>query len=648
MESSKKSIYTRRTIDISKIKSLLNENSSHGCCGSRNLGNTCFMNSSIACLQNCIDLTTFFLTKDYEKELNKNNKRGLKGELAEEWYSLLKDYWINSTSTGNPSSFKSTISSKARIFRGYQQQDSNEFMTYFLDYINEDLNKVTDPPYEEIEEQKENESDYDCAKRFWDLHLRRNDSIITDLFSGQYKSTIECPECKWISITYDPFNTLILDIPPRDFVSNSKDITLFYVSKFNIRTPAKVMMTINKNLDFKDLKNTLENENDFKYKNNDLVYMNVKDKKFIKFCNDDEKVCSIRDYIFCHEKFENDKKIALVYVMCKEESSLSVFPRIIFIDEKTSFEDIKMNLYFISRKYINDPFGKDEDDDEFKKMLDELNDDVELPDDKIIEYLKKEYAKVFKKENLDDKEKDLLEKFNKDIPFQFFLVNDDKEISLLDNENLENELKELSDKEDISSKLTDLLINKNYTLKIEFNKKSSFSLQNIVRKFDICSKVRGKYSNNDGGNKTLFDCLEYFREEEYLEEGNEWYCKKCKKFQKAKKKMEIFYVPKILMICLKRFSNERRFSWEKNNSFIDFPINNMDLKDYVIADKENVKYDLYAVSQHFGGVGGGHYTAVCKNFGNWYNYNDSSCYSTNEKDVVSSSAYVLFYRRQTD
>ena len=112
--------------------------------------------------------------------------------------------------------------------------------------------------------------------------------------------------------------------------------------------------------------------------------------------------------------------------------------------------------------------------------------------------------------------------------------------------------------------------------------------------------------------------------------------------------MEIFYLPKILMICLKRFSNQRRFSWEKDNSFIDFPINNMDLKDYVIADKENVKYDLYAVSQHFGGVGGGHYTAVCKNLGKWYNYNDSSCYPTNEKDVVSSSAYVLFYRRQTD
>ena len=434
------------------------------------------------------------------------------------------------------------------------------------------------------------------------------------------------------------------------FVSTKKDITLNYIPKFNIRTPAKVNITIEKSFVFKDLKYCLENENDFKYKNNDLVYMNVKDKKFVKYCNDDEKVCSIKDQIFCHEKYENDKKIVLVYIMCKDEYTLSSFPRIIFIDEKSSFDDIKMHLYFISRKYINDPFSKEDDDDEFNKLLEELNEDIELPDDKIIEYLKQEYAKVFKNENLDDKEKDLLEKFNKDFPFEFYLINDDddKEISLLKNENLEDELKDLSDKEDLSSKITDLLINKNYSFKIKFNVNSKFSLQNLSRKFNVCTNIRRKYSNSDEGNKTLFDCLEFFRQEEYLEEGNEWYCKKCKKHQKAKKKMEIFYLPKILMICLKRFSNQRRFSWEKDNSFIDFPINNMDLKDYVIADKENVKYDLYAVSQHFGGVGGGHYTAVCKNLGKWYNYNDSSCYPTNEKDVVSSSAYVLFYRRQTD
>jgi ubiquitin carboxyl-terminal hydrolase 4/11/15 len=36
-------------------------------------------------------------------------------------------------------------------------------------------------------------------------------------------------------------------------------------------------------------------------------------------------------------------------------------------------------------------------------------------------------------------------------------------------------------------------------------------------------------------------------------------------------------------------------------------------------------YDLYAVSNHFGGLGGGHYTAFAKNIydNQWYNFDDS-------------------------
>ena len=36
------------------------------------------------------------------------------------------------------------------------------------------------------------------------------------------------------------------------------------------------------------------------------------------------------------------------------------------------------------------------------------------------------------------------------------------------------------------------------------------------------------------------------------------------------------------------------------------------------------EYDLYAVSNHYGGLGGGHYTAYGKNNGKWYEFNDSS------------------------
>ena len=37
-------------------------------------------------------------------------------------------------------------------------------------------------------------------------------------------------------------------------------------------------------------------------------------------------------------------------------------------------------------------------------------------------------------------------------------------------------------------------------------------------------------------------------------------------------------------------------------------------------------YDCFAVSNHFGGVGGGHYTAFAKNIytGQWYDFDESS------------------------
>jgi len=60
-------------------------------------------------------------------------------------------------------------------------------------------------------------------------------------------------------------------------------------------------------------------------------------------------------------------------------------------------------------------------------------------------------------------------------------------------------------------------------------------------------------------------------------------------------------------------------------------------------------YDCFAVSNHFGGVGGGHYTAFCKSVTNekWYNFDDSrvsQCRS--EDDVITGAAYSLFYRQR--
>ena len=79
------SIYTRRVMDSSKIGEYLRPDSSKGRIGGVNLGNTCFMNSSIACLSNCTELTYYFLKGDYLKDINEENNLGMRGELAKEW-----------------------------------------------------------------------------------------------------------------------------------------------------------------------------------------------------------------------------------------------------------------------------------------------------------------------------------------------------------------------------------------------------------------------------------------------------------------------------------------------------------------------------------------------------------------------------------
>ena len=146
------------------------------------------MNSSIACLSNCLELTTFFLTKEYRKYKNTSNKNGLNGKLAEEWYNLLKYYWKGNKTCGNPKNIKNTIAKKDKKFEGYEEQDANAFIIIFLEILGEDLNLVKKKRYEEMLEQQKEEDDIQCAKRFWEFHYSRNNSIITDLFSGLNKS----------------------------------------------------------------------------------------------------------------------------------------------------------------------------------------------------------------------------------------------------------------------------------------------------------------------------------------------------------------------------------------------------------------------------------------------------------------------------
>lgn len=150
---------------------------------------------------------------------------------------------------------------------------------------------------------------------------------------------------------------------------------------------------------------------------------------------------------------------------------------------------------------------------------------------------------------------------------------------------------------------------------------------------------------------TVLDCIDKYCQMEQLEETEMWYCNRCKKHVRAWKQFHIYRAPPILIIHLKRFqysaTTHRR---DKLGEFIDFPLEGLDLTDHVMHWQEGEKpiYDCYGVSNHYGGLGGGHYTAhALHDNGVWCYYDDTRITSeVDPKEAVSNAAYVLYYRRR--
>merc|ERR1712150_156349 len=65
------------------------------------------------------------------------------------------------------------------------------------------------------------------------------------------------------------------------------------------------------------------------------------------------------------------------------------------------------------------------------------------------------------------------------------------------------------------------------------------------------------------------------------------------------------------------------------------------------AGNTEMLYDLYGVVHHQGALSGGHYVASLKSDdGQWRLFNDAQVYEIHSRDVVDSSAYILFYIRR--
>jgi ubiquitin carboxyl-terminal hydrolase 6/32 len=98
---------------------------------------------------------------------------------------------------------------------------------------------VLEKQYVELKE-SDGRPDEEVAQEAWENHLRRNRSVIVDLFQGQLKSTVKCPDCGKISITFDPFMYLSLPLVQEQNiwleVSPSPSLSLSLLFLMHMRT----------------------------------------------------------------------------------------------------------------------------------------------------------------------------------------------------------------------------------------------------------------------------------------------------------------------------------------------------------------------------------------------------------------------------
>ncbi|KAI3781720.1 hypothetical protein L2E82_11743 [Cichorium intybus] len=580
--------------------------SSGGLTGLLNFGNTCFMNSAIQCLVHTPEFARYF-REDYNQEINWHNPLGMVGELALAFGELLRKLWAPGRTPFAPRQFKAKLARFAPQFSGYNQHDSQELLAFLLDGLHEDLNRVKHKPYIKSRD-ADGRPDEEVADEYWANHIARNDSIIVDVCQGQYKSTLVCPVCEKISVTFDPF--MYLSLPLQSTTTRTMTVTVF--SCDGSAVPATCTVTVPKQGRCRDLIQALTTACGLKH-NEKVFLVEIRNHLIHRFLEDPlMSLSSIKDddHLSAYKipkSMKNTKFLQLIHRREELETGNArgttgwkaygtplVFP--VSCDATITRGDIQLIVHtMLSPMLRPEPMHSDVSDSEANENSDSKTESRKLP------------------------------------------------LKLVDGNNA----------------CIDLSVGEERTVRLP---SSSMSILLFI---DWSPKLLKKYDTNYleklpevfkyGPTKktrteplSLYTCLEAFLREEPLVPEDMWYCPQCKERRQASKKLDLWRLPEVLVIHLKRFSYSRSMK-HKLETFVNFPIHDFDLTKYV-ANKNNSSrqvYELYALTNHYGGMGSGHYTAYIKliDENRWYNFDDSHISAINEDDVKSNAAYVLFYRR---
>ncbi|KAL8132143.1 hypothetical protein AgCh_007873 [Apium graveolens] len=621
-------------VDYQQSASLYTEARAMGMTGLFNLGNTCFMNSAFQCLVHTTKFVDYFLG-DFKKDLNFENPLGMNGKLALAAGDLFRKLWTPGARPVAPTTFKSALSDFAPQFGGYNQHDSQEFLAFLLDGLHEDLNRVKCKPYIEVKD-ADDIPDNEVADEHWRNHLARNDSIIVDVCQGQFRSKLVCPFCNKVSTTFDPFMYLSLPLPS----TTMRTMTLTVLSTDGSSMPIPVTVTVPKFAKCEDLVRAVSVSCSLR-DDETLLLAEVYGNQIMHFLDkpaDSVDLLRDSDQLVAYRlpKDNNDSSYLVVFMHQHEYKPMSIYaskwnkfgiPLLARIPDIPKGSEIReqflklLNPFLMS---VDDMFVEDDD-----------AQTTGSEDSKMKNAGSTVTLNGYANSELEDNDVNFVVDAALDVEddFQFSLIEENNSL--------------LGTPIQMNEPLPSPRSCRKFTVLVSWSNKMR-SLYDTARLSLLPELFKSSlFTKRPQESVSLYKCLDGFLKEEPLGPEDMWYCPKCKEHRQASKKLDLWRLPEILVIHLKRFSYNR-FSKNKLGTFVDFPVEDFNLMDYTVHKISGVseRYVLYGIVNHYGSLGGGHYTAFVQLGQNqWYEFDDSHVSPVAQEQIKTSAAYVLFYRR---
>ncbi|CAF3315764.1 unnamed protein product [Rotaria socialis] len=539
------------------------EEEGRGLIGLSNLGNTCFLNAAVQCLSHSFPLTFYFLHKYHLFEINKDNPIGMQGNIALRYGQLITKLWSTVRGPLAPFELRDSVAKfGSSRFTDFQQHDSQEFLSFLLDGLHEDLNRVHNKPYVELKD-SDNRPDETVAYEHWANHLARNTSIIVDLFHGLLRSQVKCSVCELKSVRFDPFNILSLPLP----MDTSIYIEIKLIRLDGSR-PTRYGIRLDGDLVVSQLKSQLSTLSSLSIEQIGFFEVTTSSclRRYPLMDNDQTKIKQLN----LRELLAYELPIVIKPPEPSDDETPSTTRLLSYI--KAMHRRLERQERYVSpmTRHKIMFFGQ--------PILIPCGSENKLTNEDIYKIVFKQLERLLRKNSdsvyLSNHAFDCDDSLKERYPFTLKHVNEDgKKCSICswnrfclgcsfesNNQEFNCKSENIAIEWESSAYYLCYLSNREQDVEIHPSVKSSRSPNNDSMNLDDLSSI-----------VRLEDCLESFIKWENLDHKEMFNCKTCQKLQPADKKLDIWKLPPCLIFHIKRFqlSNTR---WIKSSRPVRFPI----------------------------------------------------------------------------